>query len=312
MNTSDRVAVASRSFSRNESLREELLSRYKYVSFNDQGLKLESDSLVNFLSGHSKAIIALEELSSSVLAQLPILKVVSKYGVGIDMLDHSAMSRNGIKLGWTGGVNKRSVSEQVISLCINLLRDISFSNKEIINGIWQQHLGRQLTGLTIGIIGCGFVGKDLVSLLKPFRCKILVNDIISYDDFYKKNDIEKVSKDQLLRRSDIVTLHVPLDQSTLNIISERSLSIMKKNSILINCARGKLVDEIALKQSLVKGNIAGAALDVFSTEPPSDQELIELPNFIATPHIGGSSIDAIQAMGMAAIEGLDKNKYIDE
>jgi len=312
MNTSDRVAVASRSFSRNESLREELLSRYKYVSFNDQGLKLKSDSLVNFLSGHSKAIIALEELNSSVLAQLPILKVVSKYGVGIDMLDHSAMSRNGIKLGWTGGVNKRSVSEQVISLCINLLRDISFSNKEIINGIWQQHLGRQLTGLTIGIIGCGFVGKDLVSLLKPFRCKILVNDIVSYDDFYKKNDIEKVSKDQLLSRSDVVTLHVPLDQSTLNIISERSLSIMKKNSILINCARGKLVDEIALKQSLVKGNIAGAALDVFSTEPPSDQELIELPNFIATPHIGGSSIDAIQAMGMAAIEGLDKNKYIDE
>ncbi len=310
MNKNKRVAVCSRSFSKNKILREELLLRYETVKFNDEGLKLAGDSLIDFLKGFNKAIIALEKIDASVLSQLPQLKVISKYGVGLDMIDMEAMRNHNVKLGWTGGVNRRSVSELVISFAIALLRHIPASHREVISGTWRQHVGGHLSGRTVGIIGCGFIGKDLVKILQPFGCPILVNDIVNYESFYKEYNIEAVSKNELLHRSDIVTLHVPLDDSTRNILSAESLSLMKQDAILINAARGGLIDEVALKQMLMNGNLAAAALDVFSIEPPQDKKLIELPNFIVTPHIGGSAHEAILAMGMSSIEGLDKYQIV--
>lgn len=305
INTIDHVAVCSRSFSKNIILRRELLDLYKYVTFNDDGTKLYGDTLIDFLQGHQKAITALEIVDDYVLSQLPELNVISKYGVGIDMIDTDAINKYGKKFGWTGGVNKRSVSELVISLAISLLRHIPASNREVLKGTWKQHIGGQLSGRTIGIIGCGHIGKDLIKLLQPFNCSILVNDIKKYKDFYTKFNIEDVEIEELLRRSDIVTLHVPLDNSTKNILSIRRLALMKKNAILINLARGGLVDEIELKNMLVNKRIAGAAFDVFLEEPPQDKELLNLANFVVTPHIGGSSEEAILAMGRAAIQGLD-------
>tara|TARA_B110000008_G_scaffold36588_1_gene33054 strand:- start:25381 stop:26316 length:936 start_codon:yes stop_codon:yes gene_type:complete len=302
-----RVAVTSRSFSKNPVLREELLSKYNNATFNDQGLKLQDESLVEFLKGHQKAITALERIDDSTLSQIPELKVISKYGVGLDMIDVPAMQKYSVKLGWTGGVNRRSVSELVISFAIALLRHVPESNREVLSGTWRQHIGGHLSGRTVGIIGCGFVGKDLVKLLKPFDCPILVNDIKEYKDFYKQNNIKAVDKNTLLANSDIVTLHVPLDDSTRNILSKTDLSLMKHDAILINVARGGLVNENALKEMLKNGKLGGAALDVFSTEPPEDKELLGLPNFIVTPHIGGSAYEAIMAMGRAAIDGLDNN-----
>ncbi len=305
INKIDKVAVCSRSFSRNNILRMELLDRYPNVTFNDNGLKLQGDSLIEFLKGHQKAITALEIIDDYVLSQLPELKVVSKYGVGTDMIDISAINKYGKKFGWTGGVNKRSVSELVISFAIALLRHVPASNKEVLTGTWKQHVGGQLSGRTIGIIGCGHIGKDLIKILQPFDCSILVNDICKYEDFYNEYNIEDVEKEELLTRSDIVTLHVPLDKSTQNMLSVDRLNLMKKSAILINLARGGLVDEDELKNMLLNNRLAGAAFDVFLEEPPQDKELLNLPNFLVTPHIGGSSQEAILAMGRAAIQGLD-------
>ncbi len=305
MNSIDRVAVCSRSFSNNPVLRSELLKRFSNVTFNDAGLQLKGDSLVDFLQGHDLAITALEVIDDYVLSRLPKLRAIGKYGVGLDMIDMNAMRKHGKLLGWTRGVNRRSVSELTISFAITMLRGVVSANREVINGSWRQHVGGQLSGRTVGIIGCGSVGQDLVQLLKPFDCRILANDIISYDQFYTKNHIEAVTLDVLLKESDIVTLHVPLDQTTSGIIGVKQLSLMKTSAFLINIARGGLVDEVALKQALINQTIAGAAFDVFSDEPPQDQELLSLPNFLATPHIGGSAEEAILAMGMAAIDGLD-------
>ena len=301
------VAVTSRSFSRNNILRKELLQQYKNVKFNDDGLKLQDDALVSFLKGHQKAIIALERINEDLLNKLPGLKVISKYGVGLDMIDMQAMHKHNMKLGWTGGVNRRSVSELVISLTIALLRHVLVSNREVLSGTWKQHMGGHLSGLTIGIIGCGYVGKDLVKMLQPFDCPILVNDIKNYDDFYKRYNVKAVEKEELLNKSDIVTLHTPLDNSTRNMLTAERLSLMKHNAILINIARGGLLDEGALKKMLINGGLGGAALDVFLIEPPNDNELLKLPNFIATSHIGGSAEESILAMGMAAISGLNTN-----
>ena len=300
-----KVAVTSRSFSKHEGLCKELLKKYPETDFNDSGESLSGQRLVEFLSGHTKAITALETLDDSILKQLPELEVVSKYGVGLDMIDLSAMSAMGKKLGWTSGVNRRSVSELTLSFMIVALRHLPYCQKEILAGRYRQIQGRELTGRTVGIIGCGNIGKYLVEMLKPFNCTILVNDIVDYAEFYHKHKILVVSKEELLSNSDLVTLHVPLDDSTRGMIGAEELKQMKLDSVLINTARGWLVDEAALLKGLKNGKPGAAAFDVLAQEPPEDFELINHDHFLISPHIGGSTEEAIWAMGMAAIEGLD-------
>lgn len=303
-----RVAVCSRSFSRNPVLRAELLARYPQVTFNDSGAQLEGEALIEFLAGHDKAIIALEVIDDSILARLPELEVIGKYGVGLDKIDLAAMRTHSKRLGWTGGVNRRSVSELVISFAIAMLRYVPAAHREVLAGTWRQHVGSYLTGKIVGIVGCGHVGKDLVRLLHPFECPILAHDIRDYSEFYSAHAIEAVDLENLLARSDVVTLHVPLDDSTRGMLNAERLALLKHTAVLINAARGGLVDEIALKRMLKDRRLAGAAFDAFAVEPPQDQELLELPNFLVTPHIGGSAQEAILAMGRAAIDGLDHHE----
>lgn len=300
-----RVAVASRSFSRHAKLRAELQARYANVTFNDQGRSLAGDALIEFLRGHERAITALERLDDGVFAALPELKVIGKFGVGLDMIDLDAMTRHGKKLGWRGGVNKRSVAELVIAFAIACLRRVPQASSLVRGGKWQQFTGRQLTGRRVGVIGCGHVGKDLTTLLRAFDCEVLTYDIREFPEFYAQWHVRAVGLERLLAESEIVTVHVPLDHSTANLLSTERLALMRPDAVLINAARGGIVDEAALAMMLKDGRIAAAAFDVFSTEPPQNDELLTLPNFLATPHIGGSSEEAILAMGMAAIEGLE-------
>lgn len=307
-----RVAVASRSFSRHPVLRAELLEKYPDVTFNDEGVSLSGSGLIAFAEGHQRVITALEKLDAAFFAALPALEVVSKYGVGYDMIDLAAMADHGVRLGWTGGTNRRSVSELMISAAIALLRHVPKANREVLDGTWRQHKGRYLSERTVGIVGCGHIGKDLAPLLRAFGCRVLAHDILDFPDFYAANDVTPVGLEELLRRSHVVTLHLPLDDSTSNILNADRLAMMREDAILINMARGGLVDEAALKAMLVDGRLASAAFDVFATEPPEDPDLLRLPNFLATPHIGGSAEEAILAMGRAAIDGLDTNRIPDE
>jgi phosphoglycerate dehydrogenase-like enzyme len=302
------LVVASRSFSKHPILRKEVLKRYPDAKFNDEGLSLSGNSLVDFLDGYEKAITALEKIDDSLLGRLPELKVIGKFGVGLDMIDLNAMKKHNVRLGWTGGVNKRSVSELAIAFAITLLHRSVFANVEVKKGRWYQVKGRQLSGCTVGIIGCGHVGKDLVRLLDPFNCKILVHDILDFKDFYEKHKISSVDLEELIKQSDVVTLHLPLDESTKNILDKRKLNLLKNDAVLINLARGGLIDEVALKELLINNKIAGAALDVFEIEPPVDLTFAAMDNVLITPHIGGSTEEAILAMGMAAINGLDNAK----
>ncbi|MBI2236367.1 MAG: phosphoglycerate dehydrogenase [Magnetospirillum sp.] len=300
-----RVAVASRSFSRHPILRAELLARFPDVTFNDAGRSLKGDQLVAFLAGHDRAITALEQLDEAVLSRLPELKVVGKYGVGLDMIDLAAMSRLGKRLGWTGGVNKRSVSELVISAAIALLRHVPQGHALVRGGEWRQLMGRLLSERTVGIVGCGHIGKDLAVLLRAFGCRVLAHDIRDFPAFYARHDITAVSLDELLAAAEVVTLHLPHDASTRNILDGRRLGLMRPGALLINMARGGLVDEVELKAMLLDGRLGGAAFDVFAAEPPTDLDLLRLPNMLALPHIGGSAEEAVLAMGRAAIAGLD-------
>ena len=302
------IAVASRSFSRHPVLRAELQERYGDVRFNDEGLALSGDAFIAFARGRRKLITALEHIDDATLAALPELEVLSKYGVGTDMLDLRAMARRGVRLGWTGGVNRRSVTELALAFMIALLRELPQVDREVSTGTWRNRTGRQLSGRTVGIIGCGNIGKDLTPFLRAFGCPVLAHDILEFPEFYAAHQVEAVGLEDLLRRADIVSLHVPQDDSTRGMLGAERLALMQPGALLVNTARGGLVDERVLKQMLLDGRLGGAAFDVFATEPPEDAELLGLPNFLATPHIGGSSEEAILAMGRAAIAGLDDNR----
>ena len=299
------VAVASRSFSRNPILRQELLDRYPGSRFNDAGpVVLSGDVLVEFLRGHDKAITGLDVLDDAVFRAVPELRLVSKYGVGLDMIDLDAARRHGVSVRWTPGVNRQSVAELTICFMIALCRSVVPLARAIGEGGWRHPGGRQLSSATVGIIGCGHVGQEVARLCRAFGARVIAHDIRAYDDFYREHDVAPVTRDALLQHADIVTIHVPLDAATRGLIDARALGLMKPTAFLVNTARGGIVDEQALKESLIAQRLAGAACDVFAIEPPIDRELLLLPNFVGTPHIGGGTTEAVLAMGRAAIEGL--------
>ncbi len=302
----DTVAVASHSFAKNPTLRRELLARHPQISFNETGLPLiRRDDLIALLRGHERAITGLEVLDDAVFAAVPEMRIVSKYGVGLDMIDLAAARRHGVSIRWTPGVNRQAVAELAIGLMIALCRSMLPLAHAITAGGWTHPGGRQLSSSVVGIVGCGHVGQVVARLCRAFGATVIANDIRAYDDFYREHGVSPVSLDALLTESDIVTLHVPLDASTRGLIDVQALARMKPSAFLVNTARGGIVDEAAVRRALIDGKLAGAAFDVFNEEPPTDRELLLLPNFIGTPHIGGGTTEAVLAMGRAAIEGLD-------
>jgi D-3-phosphoglycerate dehydrogenase len=202
-------------------------------------------------------------------------------------------------------VNRQAVAELTIGFMIALCRHVVPLAREIADGGWGHSGGRQLSSATIGIVGCGHVGQAVARLSRAFGATVLAHDVRSYDEFYRAHAIRPVTLDTLLGDADIVTLHVPLNDATRGLIGSCELGLMKSSALLINTARGGIVDETAVKRALREGTLAGAAFDVFAEEPPRDPELLSSPRFVGTPHIGGGTMEAVLAMGRAAIEGLD-------
>ena len=263
--------------------------------------------LIDFLKDCEGVIVALEQMVPEVIDQLPKLKVISKFGVGLNNIDIEYCKKKNIKIGWRAGVNKTSVAEMTLGFMLMLIRNLYMTSNKLSTGIWDKNGGFSLYGKTIGIVGVGHIGKEVVNLLKPFGCKILVNDIINQDEYYNQNDLIKMGFDELIQQSDIITVHTPLTNQTNNMINKDVFDKMKNSSFIINTARGEIVNLNDLKESIKANNIAGAAIDVYHEEPPTDLELLSLPNLICTPHIGGNSNEAVLAMGMSAINNLRGN-----
>ena len=300
-----RVGVLSRSFSRHPVLRDEIGLRCGAVTFNDTGRTLGGDELIAFLGGHDAAVVALERIDESVFARLPDLRIVSKYGVGLDNVDLHAAARHGVKVGWTGGVNRRSVAELTIAFAIHGLRGIGVSAAEVRAGVWRQVQGRQLSDCTVGLVGFGHVGQEVARLLGAFGTKVIAHDIRMGELAAEcaALAVESVELDALLARADVVSLHLPLTPATRVLLDASRLRKMKRGAVLINTARGGLVDEAALEAAL-DDHLAAACFDVFASEPPDRPALLARSNFLATAHIGGSAAEAVLAMGRAAIAGL--------
>ncbi len=297
-----KVVVSAVAFSKNPELVNTLLSHFPDAVINREGKRYSKNELVDYYKEADAIITGLEKIDDDLLSNLPKLKLIAKYGVGLDNIDLDACNKRNIKIGWTGGVNKNSVAEMALGLMIMLSRNLYTTSNQLKNGVWNKSGGFSIENRTIGIVGLGHIGKELVRLLQPFNCKILVNDIINVDDYALKNGLKVVDMDELYKEADIISLHTPLNESTQNLINKESILKMKDSVIIINTSRGGIINERDLSWAFQNQKIAGAALDVFEIEPPEDQELLQFPNLINTPHIAGNSFEAVMAMGLAAID----------
>lgn len=301
------IKVTSRSFSMHPRLVDELKS-----AFPEPGLNLDHDlndkaALIAYVRDADGLIVGLEEIDDAVLDACPNLKAIGKYGVGLDRFDVNACKRRGIDVGIASGVNKRSVAEMDLAFMLSLSRNLYPSSIALKTGTWRKHGGYQLTGKTVGVIGLGNTGSEIIRLLKPFECVVLGNDIVDKSAFCAKHNVALASKEDIFRSCDIVTIHTPLTPLTQHMIDESTLSSMKPTAFLINTARGPIVNQVHLKKALRDGIISGAALDVFEEEPPTDTEFLKMPNLFCTPHIGGNADEAVIAAGMSAINHLKRH-----
>lgn len=303
---SPKIAVTPPAICRVPHLRDKIFRLFPEAVFNDSTQYFDEDGLIRFCADADALLVGRDPVTDRVLGQLPGLKIISKYGVGLDNLDQTAMKGRGIALGWEGGVNRRSVAELTLAFMLSLCHNIGITGNRLKQGEWFKDGGFELRGKTVGIVGCGHVGQEVVRLLQPFGCRVLVRDILPMPEFCSEHQVEEVEWEQVLLESDVLSLHVPLDDSTRSMIDEPALHKMKPTAHLINTSRGEVVDEEALKSALVRGEIGGAALDVFTQEPPQDAILIALPNLIVTPHIGGNAKEAVEAMVHSAISHLEQ------
>ncbi len=301
------IGITTVAFSKNKELIRQLKDKgFKSVKTNIAGQRFTKKGLIEFLKDVDGAIVGLDKMDASVLQHTPKLEVISKYGVGLDNINFDDCDTYSVDVEHTQGVNKRSVSEQALACMIMLSRNLYVTSNDLKNGKWNKNGGVQVSNKTIGIIGVGHTGKDLIELLKPFNCRILVNDIIEQTEYYNDNNLIESTKDEIFKNADIISLHTPLTPDLNYLINKETLSLMKSNAIILNTARGGLVKLDDLKWALQNDVIAGASIDAYEIEPPEDQEFINLPNLIATPHIGGNAQEAVHAMGMASIDNLVK------
>ncbi len=300
---SPRLAVPLPLFSTDALLCAEAEAAFPGARFN-RGPLLRGEALIGFLQEADFAICSAERIDAAVLAACPMLKAFGKYGVGLDSFDLAACRAADVYVGWTAGVNSRTVAETALGLMLAVGRDLFRSALLVREGAWVRRPSQTLYGATVGIVGFGHVGQALVPLLRPFGCRILVNDILDIAAPSRALAVESVGKEQLYAEADFVTLHVPLQPGTRNLIDAAALARFKPGAFLVNTARGGVVDEAALQAALASGRLAGAALDVLAVEPPTEVTLPRGENLMLTPHIGASSRGEIQAMGRAALRHL--------
>jgi D-3-phosphoglycerate dehydrogenase len=234
------------------------------------------------------------------------LKAVIRYGIGVNNIDVSAATEKGIMVINVPDYCISEVSDHTIALTLSLIRKITQSVESTKNGEWKSTnftASFRLEGKILGIIGFGKIGRSVAYKMRSLGLEILVYDPFIDKNLIKKLDVKKVSLEELLQKSDIITLHCPLTSETKKIISEETLRLMKKMAYLVNTARGGLMDETAIYRALNEGRIAGVALDVLDEEPPNpDNPLLKLSNVIVTPHIAWSSPEAIWQLENSVVE----------
>jgi D-3-phosphoglycerate dehydrogenase len=245
-------------------------------------------------------------IDEALLQQTDRLKAVAKMGVGLDMIDVEAATRHGVLVFNTPGVNDQAVADHTFSLILAVARKILYCDRSLRENRWEHTkiLGLELWQKTLGLIGLGAIGRNVALRAEGFRMRVVAYDPYWPAAFAAEHGIEQMEIDELLRTSDVVSLHVPLMAETRHLVDADALSRMKPGAILVNCARGGIVDEAALVEALQKKQIAGAGIDVFEAEPPSGSPLLALDNVVLTPHTAAFTTQALSNMDWGVTDQL--------
>ncbi len=263
------------------------------------------EEMKEILQGIDGAIVSIDPFTNQVFDAVPDLKVVSRTGVGYDAIDVPAATAHKVAVCITPGTNNVAVAEFAFAFMIGKARKLVENHVEVMKGGWTRHVGSDLAGATLGIVGLGSIGKELARRARAFDMKVLAYDVYQDAAFAEKRGVTYASLDEVLSQSDFVSLHLLLSNETRNLINSERLALMKPTAILINTSRGGVVDQEALYEVLKARRIAGAALDVFEPEPlDPNSPLRGLDNVYLAPHVAGQTTTSAVAMGMMAAENV--------
>ena len=281
--------------------------------FSDNGIEaivkngLDENALIEALQDCDGLVVrSATKATKKVIESCKKLKVIGRAGIGVDNVDLEAATNNGKVVMNTPFGNSITTAEHAITLILSTARQIPYASQTTHEGKWEKSSikGIEVTGKYLGVIGCGNIGSIVAQRALGLHFKVLAFDPFLQDEKAKEMGVEKVTLDELFKRSDFITLHTPLTEKTKNIIGKDSFAKMKKGVRIINCARGGLVDEDALKENLESGHVASAALDVFVNEPPKGSSLLGTKNLILTPHLGASTTEAQEKVALQIAEQI--------
>ena len=269
---------------------------------NPLNKKLTEDELIGLVSDFDVIIAGTEKISDRVMEKASNLRIISRVGIGLDSVDLLAAEKRNIKVSYTPDAPAPAVAELTIGMMLALLRSVHVSNSQMHSGEWHRFFGRRLSKVVIGIIGIGRIGQRVLEHLQGFgNPRILVNDISIKDDISDRFNVEWVSKEEIYKQSDIVSLHLPLTGKTKNMITKDQLLLMKSDAIIINTSRGGIINENDLFEIMQSGHLSGAAIDVFDNEPYNGA-LNGVERCLLTAHMGSMSVDCRTQMEMEATE----------
>ena len=271
------------------------------VRLNPFEHKISTEELANEIKDAEVLIAGTEKITEKVLRKAPNLKLIARVGIGLDGIDFDLCRQYGIRVAYTPDAPTLAVAELCLAMILDLARQITIADRNIRQGVWTRHMGTLLNGKTVGIFGMGRIGKSLIHLLSSFNVKFLVHDINPDIALGRLYQIKFVTKIDVLKYSDILSINIPLKSDTVDYITSKELDLMQKHALLINTARGGIINEQDLYEALKSGKINSAAIDVFEEEPYRGN-LCKLNNCLLTSHMGASTVDSRTDMETQAVE----------
>ncbi|GLZ13914.1 4-phosphoerythronate dehydrogenase [Actinomadura sp. NBRC 104425] len=273
---------------------------------------LAEDELVQEAAGAAALIVGLDPVTARVIEAAPSLRVIAKHGVGVDNIDVAAAKAAGIRVVNAPGANTTAVADMTMALLLAAVRQIVPAHSSVVQGRWDRFFGPELAGRTLAVIGFGRIGQAVARRARGFDMTVVAHDPHLPAEVFAEHGVRAAGLDECLQAADAVTLHLPLAPGAPPLLGRAELARLRPGAYLVNTARGGLVDEAALAEALREGRLAGAAVDVFASEPPHGSPLLDAPNVVLTPHCGAFSHEANAAMGttvatdvVRVLRGLD-------
>lgn len=301
-----KVLVTPRSFGKiDETPIERLMEKGIEIIRNPFGRILTKEEMKELVKDVDGIIVGVDPLDQEVIESAPNLKVISKYGVGTDNIAVTYANQKNIPVLTAQGANADAVAEYTIALMLAVARKVVQIDNECRKSNWSKMTTIDMNKKTLGLIGMGQIGKIVTRRLSGFEMKVVAYDLFHDEQFAEKYDVTYVSSiDEILEKSDFISLHLPLNAETKNIIGKREFELMKEKAVLVNTARGGLIDEDALLDALKRNKIWGAGIDVFAEEPPSNKQLLAQHNIVIGSHCAASTEQAVINMGRMATENI--------